>query len=155
MTAAYEERMEALGIALPEALVPVAGYAGACRLGNILIVSGQLCYGPGLKLVAVGLLGADVSIEQGAAAARCCALNVLARAKAELGSLNRIRRIGRLGGFVAATPDFRDHSKVMASATSLMIDIFGDAGRHARATIGVASLPLGSAVQVDALIEFE
>jgi enamine deaminase RidA (YjgF/YER057c/UK114 family) len=155
MTAAYEERMEALGIALPQAMVPVAGYAGACRLGNILIVSGQLCYGPDATLVAVGRLGAEISVEQGAAAARCCALNILGRAKAELGSLNRIRRIARLGGFVAATPDFKEHSLVMAGATRLMIDIFGESGRHARATIGVVSLPLGAAVQVDALIEFE
>jgi enamine deaminase RidA (YjgF/YER057c/UK114 family) len=154
MTVSHEERLKALGIALPENLVPiVGGYSATFRMGNLLIVSGQLCYGPDGKLAAVGRLGAEVTIEQGSFAARCCALNILGRAKAELGSLDRIVRIARLGGFLLTTPDFTNHSVVMASATKVMTDIFGDAGKHARATIGVHSLPLGSTVEIDALIE--
>ncbi len=100
----------------------------------------------------MGTLGADVDVETGQAAARLCALNVLAQAKAALGSLDRIAQVVRLTGFVAATADFKDHPKVVNGASDLMVEVLGDAGRHTRAAVGVASLPMGSAVEVDAII---
>lgn len=153
MNASPEQRLKELGIQLPEWLAPVSGYVGILQVGNFLWVSGQLCYGPGAKLVSTGRLGADVSIEEARYATRCCALNVLGRAKAELGSLDRIKRIVRIGGFLVTTPEFTEHAAAMGSVTELILDVFGEAGRHARATIGVASLPLGSTAQVDAVIE--
>lgn len=153
MAASPEERLKALGITLPTSLAPVSGYVGILRTGNTLIVSGQLCYGPDAKLAAVGRLGAEVSIEQGRLAARCCAINVLGRVRSEIGSLDRVVRVLRLGGFLMTTWDFSDHAAVMIGATEVMTDVFGDSGRHARCTIGVASAPLGSTVQVDAMVE--
>ena len=151
MTGTIEARLAELGLTLPAAPNPVANYVPSAVAGNLLFISGQVAKGADGALVA-GTLGADVDVETGQAAARLCALNVLAQAKAALGSLDRIAQVVRLTGFVAATADFKDHPKVVNGASDLMVEVLGDAGRHTRAAVGVASLPMGSAVEVDAII---
>ena len=143
-----------LGIVLPDAPAPVANYAPFARSGSLLVISGQLPIAGG-KLAAdhVGKIGAGVSPEAGAAAARLAAINVLAQARAALGSLDRVSRVMRLGGFIAAAPGFTALPAVMNGASDLMADVFGDAGRHARTTVGVAELPLGACIEVEAMFE--
>ena len=132
---------------------PVANYVGFVRTGNLLFVSGQVCFDPDGKLIAKGKLGAGVSIEQGAAAARGCGINLLAQIKAALGDLDKVVRVVRLGGFINSAPDFVDGPKVLNGASDLMVQVFGDKGRHARTTVGVASLPADAAVEVEGLFE--
>jgi len=151
MTGTVEARLSALGIALPEAPNPVANYVPFAISGNLLFVSGQISKGGDGKIV-TGSLGADVSVEAGQAAARLCALNILAQAKAALGDLDRIAQVLRLTGFVNATAAFADHPKVVNGASDLMVEVLGDKGRHTRAAVGVPSLPLNAAVEVDAII---
>lgn len=153
MTGTIETRLAELGIALPRAAAPVANYVAFVLEGGMLVVSGQLALGLDGTLDAAhrGKLGHDVSGDAGRAAARNCAVNVLAQAKAALGDLDRIGRCIRLGGFINAMPDFTDLPAVMNGASDLMVEVLGDAGRHARSTVGVASLPLGCAVEVEAL----
>ena len=146
-----DARLAELGITLPQAAAPVAAYVPVVVSGNLAHVSGQLPFIDG-KLV-TGRLGADVSLEQGAAAARACGLMILAQLVGTRISLDRVSRIVKLGAFVNCTPDFTDQPKVANGASELMADVFGEAGRHARAAVGVASLPLGAAVEVDAIIE--
>jgi len=147
-----DERLAALGITLPIAATPVANYVAAVITGNLLVVSGQLPLIEG-RLSATGKLGGGVSIEQGSHAARTCAINLLAQIKAATGSLHRVRRVVRLGGFIACTADFTQHATVMNGASDLIAAIFGEAGRHARSTIGVPSLPLDAPVEVEGLFE--
>jgi enamine deaminase RidA (YjgF/YER057c/UK114 family) len=151
--AGIESKLAELGIALPTPAAPVANYVGFVRSGPMLVVSGQLCFGPDGKLVAKGKLGAGVSIADGQKAARACAINVLAQVKAALGSLDQVKRVVRLGGFINSDPAFLDVPKVMNGASDLMVALFGDAGRHARSTIGVAVLPMDAAVEVEGLFE--
>ncbi len=148
-------RLKELGIMLPQAAVPVANYVGAVQAGNLLVVSGQLAFGADGKLADrhKGKLGADVSAEAGREAARLCAINVLAQAQAALGDLGRIRRCIRLGGFINAVPDYAALPAIMNGASDLMVEVFGDKGRHARSTIGVAELPMDCAVEVEAMFE--
>ncbi|RJF78961.1 RidA family protein [Rhodopseudomonas palustris] len=153
MAGAIEQKLSAQGIVLPEPTSPVANYVGFVRTGNLLVVSGQICFDTDGKLVAKGKLGANVSIEDGNAAARACAINLLAQLKAALGDLDKVVRVVRLGGFINSTPDFTDGPKVMNGASDLMVAAFGDKGRHARTTIGVASLPADAAVEVEGLFE--
>ncbi|KPF94722.1 hypothetical protein IP86_21345 [Rhodopseudomonas sp. AAP120] len=153
MAGAIEQKLTAQGIVLPEPTSPVANYVGFVRTGNLLVVSGQICFDAEGKLVAKGKLGANVSIEDGNAAARACAINLLAQLKAALGDLDKVVRVVRLGGFINSTPDFTDGPKVMNGASDLMVAAFGDKGRHARTTIGVASLPADAAVEVEGLFE--
>ena len=141
------------GIALHEPPSPVANYVGFVRTGNLLFVSGQVCVDPKGKLIAKGKLGAGVTVEQGNAAARGCAINVLAQIKAALGDLDKVVRVVRLGGFVNSAPDFLDGPKVLNGASDLMVAAFGDKGRHARTTVGVASLPADAAVEVEGIFE--
>jgi enamine deaminase RidA (YjgF/YER057c/UK114 family) len=141
-----------MGIALPTPAAPVANYVGFVRSGNLLFVSGQICLANG-ALVAAGKLGGTVSLEEGVAAARACGINVLAQVKAALGDLDKVVRVVRLGGFVNATPDFLDAPKVMNGASDLMVAVFGDKGRHARTTIGVAALPADAAIEVEGVFE--
>lgn len=148
-----ETRLAELGIILPEAAAPVASYVPVVVSGGLAHVSGQLPFRDG-KLVA-GRLGQDVSLEDGAAAARACGLMVLAQVKAAGFSLDRVARIVKLGAFVNSTADFTDQPKVANGASELMVEIFGDAGRHSRSAVGVAALPLGAAVEVDAIIALE
>lgn len=146
------ERLQALNITLPTPAAAIAAYVPFVRTGNLLFVSGQLPLLEG-KVVQTGLLGAGVSIEQGKEAARISAINLLAQVQAAAGSLDNIKRVVRLGGFIASTPDYTDHPKVMNGASELMEAVFGDLGRHARTTIGVSSLPLGACVEVEGLFE--
>jgi enamine deaminase RidA (YjgF/YER057c/UK114 family) len=126
---------------------------GGVRTGNLLIISGQLCFDASGQLMAKGKLGGGVSIDHGHAAARACAVNLLAQVKAALGDLDRVTRVVRLGGFINSTPDFIDGPKVMNGASDVMVAAFGDAGRHARTTIGVAALPFDAAVEVEGMFE--
>jgi enamine deaminase RidA (YjgF/YER057c/UK114 family) len=149
-----EERLQELGVSLPAPAVPVAAYVPCVRTGNLVYVSGQVPSVDG-KPSHLGHLGGDVDVEDGRAAARICAVNLLAALKAELGELSRVRRVVKVTGFVASTPDFTDHPKVVNAASELFGDAFGDAGRHARAAVGVAALPLGVPVEVEAIVEVE
>ena len=153
MAGTVEKKLATLGIALPAAASPVANYVPFVRSGNLLTVSGQLCFGPDGKLVAKGRLGDTVSIEDGQKAARACAVNLLAQLKAALGDLDKIVRVVRLGGFINSAPGFADGPKVMNGASDLMVEALGDRGRHARSTVGVAALPADAAVEVEGQFE--
>lgn len=151
MADAIEARLADMGIVLAEPPKPVASYVGFVRQDNLVFVSGQLPLAGG-KLTATGLLGRDVSLENGAAAARQCAINLLAQMKAACeGNLDRITRCVRLGGFVASTPDFTDHPKVINGASDFIGEALGEKGAHARAAVGVAALPLNACVEVEAV----
>jgi enamine deaminase RidA (YjgF/YER057c/UK114 family) len=150
---AVDKKLTELGIALPTPAAPVANYVPFVRTGNLLVVSGQLCFDNEGKLVAKGQLGAGVTIEQGQKAARACAINCLAVAKLALGDLDKVKRVVRLGGFINSVAGFTDAAKVMNGASDLMVEVFGDIGRHARSTVGVSSLPLDPAVEVEAMFE--
>ena len=153
MAGMIESKLTELGLTLPALAAPIANYVGFVRTGDLLVVSGQLCLGADGKLVAKGKLGAEVSIEDGQKAARACAINLLAQIKAAVGDLDRVVRVVRLGGFISSVPSFLDGPKVMNGASDLMVTVFGDKGRHARTTIGVAVLPLDAAVEVEGLFE--
>ncbi|RJY09704.1 RidA family protein [Aurantiacibacter aquimixticola] len=143
-------RLDELGITLPETSPALASYLPVMRHGDTIFVSGQLPFRDGV--VITGTLGKDVSLEDAQEAARACGLMILAQLKAELGSLDKVARIVKLGGFVASTPDFTDQHKVVNGASDLMFEVFGDIGRHARAAVGVPSLPVGACVEVDAIV---
>ena len=145
-----DAKLAELGIVLPEAAAPVASYVPVVVQGNMAYVSGQLPFVDG-KLV-TGRLGEDVSLEQGTAAARACGLMILAQLKAALIPLDRVVRIVKLGAFVSSTTDFSDQPKIANGASELMVEVFGDIGRHARSAVGVPVLPLNAAVEVDAII---
>ena len=148
------ERLSSLNITLPQLVAPLANYVPFTISGKTLYISGQLPVKDGA--IVKGLPGDNMSVEEAAAAARLCAINIIAQANAALGgNLDRITRCLRLGGFVASTPNFFDHPKVINGASDLIVEVFGDAGKHARAAVGVAALPLGAAVEVDAIFEFE
>jgi enamine deaminase RidA (YjgF/YER057c/UK114 family) len=153
MAGAVEKKLTDLGITLPEPTAPVANYVGFVRTGNFLVVSGQLCFDLEGKLIAQGKLGDGVSIEDGQKAARACAVNLLAQLKLALGDLDKVTRVVRLGGFINSVPTFLDGPKVMNGASDLMVTAFGEKGRHARTTIGVAVLPMDSAVEVEGAFE--
>ncbi|GAB6845303.1 enamine deaminase RidA (YjgF/YER057c/UK114 family) [Methylorubrum rhodinum] len=151
-----KERLEALGLTLPKAAAPVANYVPFVRSGNLVIVSGQICFGPDGKLADAhkGKLGAEVSNEAGIEAAKLCALNVLAQIEAAVGDLDRgVVQCVRLGGFINAVPTFSALAPIMNGASDLMVAVLGDKGRHARSTVGVAELPLDAAVEVEAMFE--
>ncbi len=148
-------RLQALGLSLPAAQPPVATYVPYVITGNLVVVSGQLPMVSG-QLGWRGKLGASVSPEDGIAAARQCLLNVLAHLSTACdGDLDRVARIVRLGGFIACTPDFTAHPSVMNGASDLAVEIFGEAGRHARATVGVPSLPLDAPVEIEGMFEID
>jgi len=153
MAGTVEKKLADLGIVLGTPAAPVANYVGFVRTGNLLVVSGQLCFDADGKLVAVGKLGGTVSVEDAQKAARACAVNLLSQIKVALGDLDKVQRVVRLGGFINATPDFLDTAKVMNGASDLMVTAFGDRGRHARTTIGVSVLPMDAAVEVEGIFE--
>jgi enamine deaminase RidA (YjgF/YER057c/UK114 family) len=153
MAGMVEKKLGELGIVLNEPASPVANYVGFVRTGNLLIVSGQLCFDGEGKLVAKGQLGGGVSIEDGQKAARACAVNILAQLKAALGDLDKVQRVVRLGGFVNSAAGFTDGPKVMNGASDLMVAAFGEKGKHARSTVGVAALPLDAAMEVEGMFE--
>ena len=150
---AIEDRLKSIGITLPTPAAPVANYVGAVASHGLLIVSGQLALGADGTLAHEhkGKIGAGVSPEAAKAAARICAINILAQAKAVLGDLDRLERCIRLGGFMNTAPGFSAIAPIMNGASDFMVDVMGDAGRHARSTIGVAEVPLESAVEVEGL----
>jgi len=147
-----ETRIAELGLTLPEPAKPVASYVSFVRSGDQVTISGQLSNDAsgGIK----GTVGVDVTPEQAAAAARLCGLNLIAQIKAACdGDLDRVVRIVKLGGFVQAGPDFEAIPAVINGCSDLMVEVFGDAGKHARSAVGVYKLPLGFAVEVDAIVE--
>jgi enamine deaminase RidA (YjgF/YER057c/UK114 family) len=153
MAGLAEKKLADLGIVLPVPASPIANYVGFVRTGALLVVSGQICLDAGGKLLAKGKLGQNVSIEDGQRAARACAVNLLAQVKAAVGDLDKVVRVVRLGGFINSDPAFLEGPKVMNGASDLMVEVFADKGRHARTTVGVASLPLDAAVEVEGLFE--
>jgi enamine deaminase RidA (YjgF/YER057c/UK114 family) len=152
-THAPEARLAQLGIELPKPAAPAANYVPARRSGSLIYIAGQVPSADG-KDQYVGKVGKDLSIEEAQKAARLCAINILAQLRAALGgSLDRVAGCVRLGGFVNAVPEFGDHPKVINGASDLMVEVFGEAGRHARAAVGCNSLPRNVAVEVDAIFE--
>jgi enamine deaminase RidA (YjgF/YER057c/UK114 family) len=145
-----DARLAELGLTLPAAAAPVAAYVPVVVAGGLAHVSGQLPFVEG-KLV-TGRLGEGVSLEAGTEAAQACAVMILAQLKAALGSLDRVERIVKLGAFVNSAADFTDQPKVANGASELMVAVFGEAGKHARSAVGVPILPLGAAVEVDAIV---
>ena len=151
-----EKRLRELGIELPAAVAPIANYVPFVRTGALLMISGQLPLDNGkLPEPFKGKLGKDIFNEAGQLAARLAGVNVLAQAQVALGDLGRVRRVVRLGGFINAAPGFTALAAVMNGASDLMVEVFGDHGRHARTTVGVSELPLDAAVEIDAMLEFE
>ena len=148
-----EQKLKELGIVLPTPAAPAANYVPFVRSGALLFVSGQICLGPDGKLVATGKLGGGVSIEDGQKAARACAVNLLAQVKVAVGDLDKVVRVVRLGGFINSAPTFLEGPKVMNGASDLVVAAFGDKGRHARSTVGVAALPADAAVEVEGIFE--
>ena len=146
-----EGRLSELGITLPQPAAPVAAYVPTVEAGGLLHISGQISFSEDGSLI-IGRLGEDVDLDGGIAAARRCGVMLLAQMKAALGSLDRVGRIVKLGVFVNSAPSFTDQPKVANGASELMQDVFGEAGRHARSAVGVAALPLGVAVEVDAIV---
>ena len=146
-----DQRLAEIGITLPQAAAPVAAYVPTVEVDGLLHVSGQISFAEDGSLIK-GRLGDDVDLDAGMAAARRCGVMLLAQIKAALGSLDRVERIVKLGVFVNSTADFTDHPKVANGASELMVEVFGEAGKHARAAVGVAALPLGVAVEVDAVV---
>ena len=153
MAGMAEKALAELGIELPSPAKPIANYVACVRTGNVLVVSGQLCFGHEGKLVAKGQLGGGVSIEDGQKAARACAVNLLAQIKAAVGELDNVTKVVRLGGFINSAAGFTDGPKVMNGASDLMVEVFGDKGRHARSTVGVSALPADAAVEVEGMFE--
>ena len=153
MAGTIESRLAELGIDLPRPTAPAANYVPYVISGALVFVSGQVTMGDG-GLKFLGRLGEDLSVDEGYQAARLCGLNLIAQAReAAGGDLDRIRRVVKLGGFVNCAPDFTDHPKVMNGASDLMVEVFGEAGRHARFAVGAPALPLGVAVEVDGVFE--
>lgn len=151
MAGEIEARLKALGLELPAAPAAVANYVPALQSGQLLFISGQIAKAADGTVV-TGRVGQDLAVEEGAAAARLCALNILAQAKAALGSLDRIAQVVRLTGFVNSGDGFSDHPKVINGASDLMVDVLGDKGRHTRAAVGASGLPANTAVEVDAIL---
>ena len=153
MAGKIDARLKELGITLPEAPMPVANYVPFVRSGNLLFVSGQVPMEGG-KPQFIGKLGDNFKIEDGQKAARLCALNVIAQVRAALGGdLDKVKRCVRVGGFVNCMPEFGDQPQVVNGASDVFVQVFGDAGKHARAAVGVSALPRGVAAEVEAIFE--
>ncbi|HEY2132326.1 MAG TPA: RidA family protein [Acetobacteraceae bacterium] len=151
MTGKIDAKLAELGITLPTPTAPIANYVPYVVAGDLVVISGQIPMLDG-KLACAGKVGAGVSVEQGQAAARQCFINVLVHLRAACsGDLDRVRQVVRLGGFIACAPEFTQHAAVMNGASDLAVAVFGDAGRHARSTIGVPSLPVDASVEVEGM----
>ena len=155
MTNSVNARLQELGVVLPAPVSAVANYVPAIRTGQLIVIAGQVCFDSKGKIPDEfkGKLGAQVSKENGVAAARLCALNVLSQLQSVIGDLDKVVRCVRMGGFINATPDFGFLPQIMDGASDFIVEVFGDKGRHARSTIGAAQLPLDSAVEVEAMFE--
>ncbi len=149
-----DQRLATLGITLPAPAAPVASYVPAVEANGLLHISGQISFAEDGSLI-TGRVGETLSLEQGHSAARRCGIMLLAQIRAALGSLDRVERIVKLGVFVNSAPDFTDQPKVANGASDLMTDVFGESGRHARSAVGVPVLPLGVAVEVDAVVAIQ
>jgi enamine deaminase RidA (YjgF/YER057c/UK114 family) len=149
-----EQRLKELGIELSIPAKPVANYVGAVKTGNLIFLSGKISKDKAGNLI-LGKLGKDLSVEQGYQAARTCGIAQLSALKAELGDLNKVLQIVKVTGFVNSTPNFTDQSKVVNGFSDLMVEVFGDRGKHARAAVGMASLPLGVACEVEMVVEVQ
>ena len=149
-----EKRLGEMGVTLPAAAAPAANYVPFCRTGSLLFTAGQLPLKDG-KLQAAGLLGRDLDTAAGKEGAKYCAINILAQAKAALGDLEKIKRLVKITVFVASTPDFTEQHLVANGASDLLAAALGDKGKHARSAVGMASLPMNAAVEVEAIIEVE
>lgn len=147
-----EDRLKEMNITLPKAAAPAANYVPFVKSGNHLYISGQVPMGTG-GLEYIGKLGENTSVEDGQAAAKLCAVNLLAQAKSALGELENIKRLVKLVGFVNSAPDFGDQPKVINGASDFMVEVMGEKGRHARSAVGVAALPFGVAVEIEAIFE--
>ncbi|WP_159951245.1 RidA family protein [Rhizobium sp. 18065] len=155
MSDTIDSRLQALGITLPEAAAPAANYVPYVISGNLLYLSGQLPIEGG-KIAVTGIVGADVMLADAQRAAELCAINILAQASAALaGDLSRITRVIKLNGFVASAPSFVEQHLVINGASNLIAKVLGEAGKHARAAVGMASLPLNAAVEIDAILEIK
>ena len=155
MPGRIEAKLAEIGIALPRPMPPIANYVPYAVTGNLVVVSGQVPARDGVVAV-TGRVGVNLSIEQGKEAARLCFVNVLVHLKAACdGDLDRVRRVVRLGGFIASPPEFTQHAQVMNGASDLAVAVFGEAGRHARTTIGVPALPADAAVEVEGMFEID
>ncbi len=153
MAGKIDARLKELGITVPEGVAPAGNYVPAVRSGNLVFVAGQIPLEGG-KPQFIGKLGREFQVEDGQKAARLCAINIVSQLRAALGGdLDRVKRIVRVGGFVNAVPDFTDQPQVVNGASDLLVQIFGEAGKHARAAVGVSSLPRGVAVEVEAVAE--
>jgi len=153
MSGKIDARLRELGLELPQATAPIANYVPFTVSEKLVVVSGQVSVRDG-KAEYVGKLGAGVSIAEGQEAAKLCALNIIAHLKNACGGdLDRVKRVLRVGGFVNCTPDFTEMPQVVNGASNLMVEVFGETGKHARAAVGVSSLPLGVAVEVEAMFE--
>ena len=146
-----DQRLAELGITLPTPAAPVASYVPAVEIGGMLHISGQISFDEDMSLIK-GRLGENMDVDAGIAAARRCGIMLLAQIKAALGSLDRVERIVKLGAFVSSATSFTDQPKVANGASELMAEVFGEAGKHARSAVGVPVLPLGAAVEVDAIV---
>jgi enamine deaminase RidA (YjgF/YER057c/UK114 family) len=147
-----EKRLSDLGVALPAAAAPAANYVPFMRTGNLVFTAGQLPLKEG-KLQVTGLLGRDVDTAAGKEAAKLCAINILAQAKAAIGDLEKIRRLVKITVFVASAPDFTEQHLVANGASDFLVAVLGEPGKHARSAVGTASLPLNAAVEIEAVIE--
>ncbi|MDQ6437977.1 RidA family protein [Mesorhizobium sp. LHD-90] len=147
-----EKRLAELGVTLPAAAAPAANYVPYVRSGNLLFTAGQLPLKDG-KLVASGLVGRDIDTAAAKDAAKYCAINILAQVKAAAGSLDAIRRLVKITVFVASTPDFTEQHLVANGASDFLAAVLGDAGKHARSAVGMASLPLNAPVEIEAIVE--
>jgi enamine deaminase RidA (YjgF/YER057c/UK114 family) len=152
MTDTAETRLAQLGLALPDPQPPAFNYVPTVLAGDLLFVSGQLPWRDG-RVEHVGKLGAEVTIDRGREAAQLCALNMLAQVRASCGELTRVRRCVKLGGFVNCTPGFTEHPKVIDAASELMVELFGEAGRHARAAVGCNALPRDVSVELEGIFQ--
>ena len=155
MAGEIDARLAEIGLEIPQAAAPVANYVGYVVSGNLVFVSGQVTLKDGAPQY-IGKLGAEISVEEGREAARLCAVNIIAQLKNACGGdLDRVKRVVKLGGFVNSTPDFTEQPQVINGASDLMVEVFGDKGRHARAAVSAGSLPLGVSVEVDAVVEID
>lgn len=148
-----EQRLKDMGITLPSPPAPAANYVPYVVTGNLVFVAGQVPFDTNGKIAHTGKVGAGATLEQAQAAAKLCAINILAQVRAAAGDLEKVVRCVKLGGFVACVPDFTDHPKVINGASDLIVAALGDRGKHARFAVGAPSLPLNSTVEVDAVFE--
>jgi len=154
MSNAIETRLSDLGVTLPDAPAPAANYVPYVIAGDLVYISGQISNGPDGLII--GKLGENMDVDAGAAAAKTCALSLIAQLKAACdGDLTRLVRVVKLGGFVNSTPDFTDQPKVINGASDFLVELFGDAGRHARAAVSAVALPLGVAVEIEGIFQIK